>query len=57
MVLTTSSITPSTAKVIKVSRGLRTSIMAMVPRKFSVQETTLPKLLFSASEMVSMSLV
>ena len=57
IILTTSSITPSTAKVISVSTGLRTSIMRMVPAKFSVQETTLPKLLFSASEMVSISLV
>ena len=32
-------------------------IMAMVPRKFSEQEMTLAKLLFKASDTVSMSLV
>ena len=57
MVFTTSSITARVAKVTRVSGGLRTSIMAMVPEKFSVQETRLPKLLFRASETVSMSLV
>ena len=31
--------------------------MAMVPMKFSEQEIRLPKLLFSASDTVSMSLV
>ena len=57
MFFTTSSMTASVAKVIRLSRGLRTSIMAMVPVKFSVQEMRLAKLLFRASETVSMSLV
>ena len=57
MVFTTSSMTARVAKVTRVSVGLRTSIMTMVPVKFSVQEMRLPKLLFKASETVSMSLV
>ena len=54
---TTPSITASMAKVMSVSVGLRTIIMAMVPTKLSVQEMRLPKLLFSASDTVSISLV
>ena len=57
MVLTTPSITARVAKVTRVSAGLKTSIMTMVPVKVSVQEMRLPKLLFRASETVSMSLV
>ena len=54
---TDSGITISTAKVMRVRAGLSTSIMMTVPVKFRVQEMTLPKLLFSASEIVSISLV
>ena len=57
MTLTTSSITTSMAKVMSVSTGLSTIIMAIVPAKFSEQEMRLPKLLLRASEMVSISLV
>jgi len=57
MVLTTSSITASMAKVMAVRMGLRTIIMATVPKKVREQEIRLAKLLFSASDTVSMSLV
>ena len=54
---TTSSITPSIIKVMAVRMGLSTIIMTMMPRKVSEQEMRLAKLLFSASDTVSMSLV
>ena len=57
MVFTTSSITTSMAKVISVRMGLRTIIMTTVPTKVSEQEMRLAKLLFSASDTVSISLV
>ena len=57
MTLTTHSITASMTKVMRLRVGLSTIIMAMVPKKFSEQEIRLAKLLFSASDTVSISLV
>ena len=57
MTLTTPSITSSIKAVIPVRMGLSTSIITIVPTKVSEQEMRLAKLLFSASETVSMSLV
>ena len=57
MVFTTSSITASITKVMAVRMGLRTIIIATVPRKVTEQEIRLAKLLFSASDTVSISLV
>ena len=54
---TTTSMTTSTPMVTNVSSGLITSIISSVPEKFRAQEIRLAKLLFKASDTVSISLV
>ena len=57
IVLTTTAIRPRNRKVISVSHGFSTIIITTVPTKVSTLEMMLAKLLFSISEMVSISLV
>ena len=57
MVFTTSSTTPSITAVMAVRMGLRTIIITTVPTKVREQEMRLAKLLFKASDTVSISLV